>query len=51
MLISYEPIAERDDKIDKKFNYRELMFELTNIDGPQGAEFYGVDFAGAIIGD
>lgn len=49
--IGYEPIAERDDKIDKKFNYRELMFELTDIHGAQGAEFYGVEFAGAILGD
>jgi hypothetical protein len=51
MWIGTEPISERDDKIDKKFNYRELMFELTDIDGPQGAEFYGVDFFGAIVGD
>lgn len=49
--IGYEPIAERDDKIDKKFNYRELMFELTDIHGAQGAEFYGVEFSGAILGD
>lgn len=48
--IGMENVAERSDFIKKKFNYREVMFELTAIDGAFGADFYGIDFVGAIIG-
>jgi hypothetical protein len=34
----------------KKFNYRNIMFELTDIEGVQGAEFYGMEFYSAVIG-
>lgn len=37
--------------VKKKFNYRNLMFGVTDIEGTQGAEFYGVDFVSAIIGE
>lgn len=36
--------------IDKKFNYRNLMFEITDLEGTSGVEFHGIDFSGAIIG-
>jgi hypothetical protein len=37
--------------IHKKFNYREVMFEITNISGALGGEFFGLDFFGPILGD
>jgi len=37
--------------LKKKFNYDEIMFSLTDIEGAVGAEFYGIDFSGAIIGE
>jgi hypothetical protein len=49
-IIGAPVMADRDVHISKKFNYRSLMFELTGIGGLLGAEFYGVDFTGAIIG-
>ncbi|HHT9147023.1 MAG TPA: hypothetical protein ACFYD4_15325, partial [Candidatus Wunengus sp. YC61] len=49
-IIGLTVLAERDIQIDKKFNYTSLMFELTNIGGSLGAEFYGIDFSGAITG-
>lgn len=36
--------------VKKKFNYRNVMFEVCDIEGTQGAEFYGVDFVSAVIG-
>jgi hypothetical protein len=33
-----------------KFNYRELMFKIKDIEGVYGAEFFGVDFIAAVIG-
>jgi hypothetical protein len=46
------PVFEgRLETIHKKFNYHELMFELTNINGSLGAQFNGFDFSGAVIGD
>ena len=38
------------DVIKKKFNYEEVMFSLTDIEGALGAEFYGLDMTGAIVG-
>jgi len=43
--------SERGVSIDRKFNYKEVMYELTDIDGALGFDFYGIDFHGAIIGD
>lgn len=43
--------AERIDTIRRKFNYHDVMFELTSITGALGAEMYGIDFTSAIIGD
>lgn len=42
--------AGRVEDIHKKFNYHEVMFEVTNITGALGAEFFGIDFAGPILG-
>jgi len=50
MYISAAPTSERSEKISKKFNYQEVMFELTNIYGALGFEFYGIDFNGAMLG-
>jgi hypothetical protein len=36
--------------LKRKFNYRNIMFELSNISGDGGAEIHGVDFISAIIG-
>ena len=36
--------------IKKKFNYDEIMFGLTDIEGAVGGEFYGIDFISAVIG-
>jgi hypothetical protein len=49
-FIGEETIAERSYVVPKKFNYREVMWELTNIEGALGAEFYGLEFTGAIVG-
>jgi len=43
--------SERGVSLDRKFNYKEVMFELTDIDGAIGFDFYGIDFSGSIIGD
>jgi hypothetical protein len=43
--------ANRVEVLHKKFNYHELQFELTNIGGAAGSEFYGLDFQGAILGE
>ena len=43
-------VSAQSEVVKKKFNYKQLMFELTDIDGKLGVEFYGVDFAGAVIG-
>lgn len=43
--------AVSTDVIKKKFNYRNVMFNITDISGPLGAEIYGLDFAGAVIGE
>ena len=51
MLIGGETIGDQDTRIRSKFNYRELMFELTSIAGGSGAEFYGIEFVSAVIGD
>ncbi len=40
-----------DFKLKKRFNYEEVQFELTDIEGVLGAEIYGVDFISAIIGE
>jgi hypothetical protein len=48
--IGMEVVAGTEPVIDKKFNYTDVMWEITNIDGDRGAEFYGVDFSGAILG-
>ena len=48
--IGIEVIADSVPAIKKKFNYQSVMFEITNIAGVRGAEFYGCDFSGAIIG-
>lgn len=36
--------------VTKKFDYRNIMFEVTDIEGVQGAEFYGLDLVSAVIG-
>lgn len=51
MRIGGDMIGEQDTRIRAKFNYRELMFELTSIAGSTGAEFYGIDFVSALQGD
>jgi len=48
--IGIEVVADSAPSIDKKFNYHDVMFEITDIEGARGAEFYGVDFAGALLG-
>ncbi len=48
--INEEIVAGTEPSIDKKFNYNDVMFEITNIEGARGAEFYGVDFSGAVLG-
>jgi len=37
--------------VNKKFNYQNIMFEVTDIEGSSGAEFYGMDFVSALIGE
>lgn len=41
----------RIETIHKKFNYHELMWEITNITGSLGVQINGCDFAAAVIGD
>jgi hypothetical protein len=48
--IGAESVGTSTLAIDKKFNYMDIMVEVTNIDGELGAEFYGFDFNGAILG-
>jgi hypothetical protein len=43
--------ATRVTVLDKKFNYNEVMFEITNIGGAAGSEIYGIDFSGAVVGE
>jgi hypothetical protein len=43
--------AGRVDDLHKKLNYHEIMWELTDINGPLGGEFYGIDFTVAVLGD
>lgn len=49
-LIAAERNSENNTSIARKFNYSEIMVEVTNIEGANGAEFGGIDFTGAIIG-
>lgn len=49
--IAAENVAESPTVIHSKFNYREVMVEITDIDGDIGAEFFGVDLHGAILGE
>ena len=51
MRIGADAIGDQDTRIRAKFNYRELMFELTSIAGGSGAEFYGMEFVSALLGD
>lgn len=51
MRIGAENIGAQDTRMHAKFNYRELTFEVASIAGASGAEFYGVDFVSAVIGD
>jgi hypothetical protein len=48
--ISGDVVSGISRSIDKKFNYKTVMFEITDIEGDRGAEFYGLDFSGAIVG-
>jgi len=41
----------RMETLHKKFNYHEVMFEITSIDASVGAQITGMDFTSAIIGD
>lgn len=50
-VIGGEIIAERGKSLNRKFNYEEVMFEIIDIEGSIGFDFYGIDFTGAIIGD
>jgi len=49
--IGAESVSDSSVAIHKKFNYRQVMVEVTDIAGNSGAEFFGVDFSGAILGE
>jgi len=49
-LIAEDRYSENNQSIPCKFNYSEVMVEVTDIDGSNGAEFAGIDFTGAILG-
>jgi hypothetical protein len=49
-LIASDKYSSTSQSISKKFNYSEIMVEITNISGSSGAEFSGFDFTGAILG-
>jgi hypothetical protein len=48
--IGKEFISGTTEQLDRKFNYREVCFELASVTGPLGAEWHGMDLAGAILG-
>jgi hypothetical protein len=50
-LIGGEMLAAIGKPLKRKFNYSEVMFEIANIEGSIGFDFFGIDFSGAIIGD
>jgi hypothetical protein len=37
--------------MNKKFNYRRIMFEISDIEGSEGAEFTGMEFLSALLGE
>lgn len=45
--INYGSVASY---MNKKFNYSEIMYSVSDIVAVKGGEFYGLDFSGAIIG-
>ena len=49
-IIGIETIAETSVSISKKFNYQNIMLEMTGISGQMGVEIYGFDLNGAVIG-
>jgi hypothetical protein len=49
--IGSESVSDSSVAIHKKFNYRQVMIEVTDIAGTAGAEFFGVDFHGAVVGE
>ncbi|HHT9145871.1 MAG TPA: hypothetical protein ACFYD4_09365 [Candidatus Wunengus sp. YC61] len=50
-FIYEDVVSEQSQEIDKKFDYKQLMFEITDIDGSLGVEFYGIDFFGSMLGE
>ncbi len=49
-VIGADVAIDENKPIPKKFNYKQVQFELTDITGSLGAEFYGLDFTGAVLG-
>lgn len=49
-LIASDRYSSSAVSVWKKFNYSEVMVEITSIVGSNGAEFSGFDFSGAILG-
>jgi hypothetical protein len=47
---NYINTAVPSNVVRRKFNYRNVMVEVTDIEGIGGAEFYSIDLPGAVIG-
>lgn len=49
--LGISPVGQTDFSFKNRFNYRDIMWEISDINSLHGAEVSGVDFTGAILGD